>query len=145
VKPAAGAAVGKSSKGSPAPPRPAAPGHADRPAPAAAPPLRRVATSPKAPSAECQEPGCRSLATAQGYCRLHYIKNWKFLRSREQRAVRRQRSEFDDALLHRVPVDYEDRVDRVRPAPQRSLDLEISRAREDVEEMFREMGFEDEI
>ena len=145
VKPAPKAAVAKASKGRPAPPRPPAPGHAERPSPAAAPPARGGATSPKGTSAECLEPGCRSLATARGYCRLHYIKNWKVLKSREQRAVRRQRSEFDDALLHRVPVDYEDRVDRVRPAPRRTLDLEISRAREDVEEMFREMGFEDEI
>jgi hypothetical protein len=121
-----------------------APGPAGRPSPQVVSPETQAVPSKDA-AAQCLEPGCQALPTTRGYCRLHYIKNWKVLKSREQRAARRHRSEFDDGLLHRVPLDYEDRGDRVRPAPRRSLDLEISRAREDVEEMFREMGFEDEF
>src|SRR5690606_34235202 len=31
----------------------------------------------------CREVGCESLATSGGYCRLHYIRNWKRIKRRE--------------------------------------------------------------
>jgi hypothetical protein len=97
--------------------------------------------SPPAPL--CAEGGCSAPATTRGFCRLHYIKNWKAIKARERKAARRRN--YDEDLLHKVPIDYEDRSDRIRPDVQRSLDVELARAREDVEEMFREMGFEEDL
>jgi hypothetical protein len=109
-----------------------------RPSPAA---TRASQASPPAPL--CAEGGCSTPATTRGFCRLHYIKNWKAIKARERKAARRR--SYDEDLLHKVPVDYEDRGDRMRPPVQRSLDVELARAREDVEEMFREMGFEEDL
>jgi hypothetical protein len=68
------------------------------------------------------------------------MKNWKAIKARERKAARK-RMAFEEELIHKVPVDYEER----EPLRQRPLDIEMARAREDVEDMFREMGFEEDI
>lgn len=35
-------------------------------------------------SAVCHEPSCDHLATALGFCRMHYIKNWKRIKLKEE-------------------------------------------------------------
>jgi hypothetical protein len=102
---------------------------------------KELKASKPTPLEYCQEPDCETPATARGYCRLHYIKNWKILQN-GRRGDGSQLPELVDELV-RARADYDDRMESVR-AP-RSLDLEFAEAREDVEEMFREMGFEEDV
>jgi hypothetical protein len=109
--------------------------------PKAAPPARGRPAPGK--SKTCREPGCSAAVTARGFCRLHYIKNWKAIRASDRRAAQKRMTEYVDELIHKVPSDYEDREERPRPPPR--SDLDFGEARDDVEEMFREMGFEEEV
>src|SRR5262249_762389 len=104
---------------------------------------RAKASAPRPPVPPCAEPGCSDEMTAQGYCRLHYIKNWKMLHSAdERRRPPRRPTDFD--ILHKVPTEFDERGEERARGGARPIDLELAEAREDVEAMFREMGFEDD-
>ncbi len=57
-------------------------------------PSKAAASAPKKPSRQrvriCKQEDCNTPQTTQGYCRLHYLQNWKALR--EEKAKRAQKN-----------------------------------------------------
>jgi hypothetical protein len=57
-------------------------------------PAAAVSSAPKKPSRQrvrvCKEENCNLAQTTQGFCRLHYLQNWKALR--EEKAKRAQKN-----------------------------------------------------
>jgi hypothetical protein len=56
----------------------------------------------------CREPGCDLPATSGGYCRLHYIKNWKKIKRKEIILREGKLSQFIDELVMKYPLKYID-------------------------------------
>src|SRR3954449_3423286 len=95
-KPAVKAAA-SSKKASAAPSKPHAPGKGQRASktPGKGPTSKQLAALSKSPllskglldaatgETVCREIACEGLATSGGYCRLHYIKNWKKIKRKE--------------------------------------------------------------
>ena len=81
---------GKPGRGAPPPKI----GRAARGRAGAAPAAKGASPAPKKPSRQrvriCKQEGCSTPQTTQGYCRLHYLQNWKALR--EEKAKRAQKN-----------------------------------------------------
>lgn len=56
--------------------------------------------------AVCREVACEGLATTGGYCRLHYIKNWKKIKRKEQILSEGKLNQYIEELVVKYPDKY---------------------------------------
>ena len=56
--------------------------------------------------AVCREVACEGLATSGGYCRLHYIKNWKKIKRKEAILHEKKLDQYIEELVAKYPDKY---------------------------------------
>jgi hypothetical protein len=56
----------------------------------------------------CREPGCEHDFTINGYCRLHYIKNWRKIKRKEAIIASGQLNNYVEELVSKYPDKYLD-------------------------------------
>lgn len=56
--------------------------------------------------AVCREVACEGLATTGGYCRLHYIKNWKKIKRKEVILREKKLNQYIEELVAKYPDKY---------------------------------------
>lgn len=56
----------------------------------------------------CREPGCDHDFSLQGYCRLHYIKNWRRIKRKESILASGQLNNYVEELVSKYPDKYLD-------------------------------------
>jgi hypothetical protein len=66
----------------------------------------RYKAKPLETEAICREIACESLATTSGYCRLHYIKNWKKIKRKEQILAEGKLVQYIHELVAKYPERY---------------------------------------
>ncbi len=54
----------------------------------------------------CREVACEGLATSGGYCRLHYIKNWKKIKRKELILKEKKLNQYIEELVAKYPDKY---------------------------------------
>lgn len=54
----------------------------------------------------CREVACEGLATSGGYCRLHYIKNWKKIKRKEVILKEKKLNQYIEELVVKYPDKY---------------------------------------
>ena len=54
----------------------------------------------------CREVACEGLATSAGYCRLHYIKNWKKIKRKEAILREKKLNNYIEELILKYPDKY---------------------------------------
>jgi hypothetical protein len=54
----------------------------------------------------CREVACEGLATSGGYCRLHYIKNWKKIKRKEAILHEKKLDQYIEELVAKYPDKY---------------------------------------
>ncbi|MFZ9594803.1 MAG: hypothetical protein ACO3A2_01860 [Bdellovibrionia bacterium] len=54
----------------------------------------------------CREVACEGLATSGGYCRLHYIKNWKKIKRKEVILREKKLNQYIEELVTKYPDKY---------------------------------------
>ncbi len=54
----------------------------------------------------CREVACEGLATSAGYCRLHYIKNWKKIKRKELILKEGKLNQYIEELVAKYPDKY---------------------------------------
>ena len=77
---------------------------------AAANQLRREAAAAKAQThhdeSVCREVACEGLSTTAGYCRMHYIKNWKKIKRKELILKEGKLNQYIEELVAKYPDKY---------------------------------------
>jgi len=58
----------------------------------------------------CREVACEGLATTAGYCRLHYIKNWKKIKRKELILKEGKLNQYIEELVAKYPDKYIDAI-----------------------------------
>jgi hypothetical protein len=58
------------------------------------------------PSTVCREVACEGLATTGGYCRMHYIKNWKKIKRKEGILRDGRLNQYIEELVAKYPDKY---------------------------------------
>jgi hypothetical protein len=56
--------------------------------------------------AVCREVACEGLATSVGYCRLHYIKNWKKIKRKDVILKEGKLNQYIEELVNKYPDKY---------------------------------------
>lgn len=54
----------------------------------------------------CKEPECQNAATTEGYCRLHYLKNWKRLKEETLHRSTKRLNKYIENVMKKHPDRY---------------------------------------
>ena len=104
---------------------------------------------PKEPKSDkkkkfCAESGCRKGAMTQGYCRLHYLANWRHIKLDKKIKAENRLNSFVDRIAKKYPKDFMERIKegledegKFKQAIQ-ELDIEAEPGAEEVENEFLE-------
>ncbi len=65
---------------------------------------------PKRPIKLCKEPACRNQQTTLGYCRLHYLKNWKKIREKQRKKAISSLNKYVEHIMRKNPDTYIDTI-----------------------------------
>jgi hypothetical protein len=81
----------------------------------------------------CKEKDCQNAATTSGYCRLHYLKNWRKIRERQKKRAAASLNRYVERVMKKNPNNYLDTIKH---------DLQnAEQFREKVEDMFLDDEF----
>lgn len=69
----------------------------------------KAATAQKK-SVVCSHTGCKKEPSAHGYCRLHYISNWKHIRFKEKVKAERRLNAYVDKIAKKYPKDFLEKI-----------------------------------
>ncbi|MBI2343611.1 MAG: hypothetical protein HYV02_04690 [Deltaproteobacteria bacterium] len=51
----------------------------------------------------CKEEGCKNAQTTGGYCRLHYLRNWRQIKKEQQKAAAERLNRYVDRMARQHP------------------------------------------
>jgi hypothetical protein len=54
----------------------------------------------------CMEEQCADQAATKGYCRLHYIKNWKYLKMQKKLKSEGKLNEYVQRMVNKYPEEH---------------------------------------
>jgi uncharacterized protein YihD (DUF1040 family) len=85
----------------------------------------------------CREISCETTSSASGYCRLHYIKNWKKIKRKEVILREKKLNQYIEELVSKYPDKYIEAI-RNDLADEKSFskviyDLELDEAIDDID------------
>lgn len=95
----------------------------------------------------CKEPGCNNAQTTKGYCRLHYLKNWKKIKEHQQKAAAERLNRYIEDIVEKYP----DRYIEILKKEIRSKNFEkvaqddFSSELDDIYKIFNDPGYEGDI
>lgn len=94
----------------------------------------------------CREVACELMATTGGYCRMHYIKNWKKVKRKEMILKERKLNHYIEELVSKYPDKYIEAI-RQDLASEKDFakviaDLEIEESVDDFETVETESAEE---
>lgn len=131
--------AGRGAKG--AKPAPAAPvGKAGKAAKGAG--AAKTSTHVSGGAPVCREVACELMSTTGGYCRMHYIKNWKKIKRKEMILKERKLNSYIEELVSKYPDKYIEAI-RQDLASEKDFakviaDLEIEEGLDDFESVETE-------
>lgn len=64
----------------------------------------------KAKRGHCEHARCKNKAVMQGYCRLHYISNWKAIKFNQHVKAEQRLNTYVDRLVKKYPNQYLDKI-----------------------------------
>lgn len=90
----------------------------------------------------CREVACELMATTGGYCRMHYIKNWKKIKRKEMILKEKKLNHYIEELVSKYPDKYIEAI-RQDLASEKDFakviaDLEIEEGLDDFESVETE-------
>lgn len=60
----------------------------------------------KHPVKICREKECNNAQTTMGYCRLHYLKNWKKIRDKQRKKAVSNLNKYVEHIMKKHPDNY---------------------------------------
>ena len=73
--------------------------------------VKKAPKAKKVPKAkQCTNPGCKKEASSEGYCRLHYLANWKHIKFNEKVKAERRLNAYVDRIAKKYPSDYLEKI-----------------------------------
>jgi hypothetical protein len=93
----------------------------------------------------CKEAGCKDAATTEGYCRLHYLRNWKSIKQRKQRRRAKKLEGYIRSVMRRHPKDYVEVIKRDIRSPDFERRAEEGLGQEEDTDLFNNSEYDEEI
>lgn len=95
----------------------------------------------------CKESDCHNTATTAGYCRLHYLKNWKSIKTREKQRSADKLNRYIENICQKHPDNYVEIIKKDLRSPhfEKYIENTFGYDEEDVEEMFEKETYDEEL
>lgn len=90
----------------------------------------------------CLVPSCKKEGATHGYCRLHYISNWKRIRLNEKIKAERRLNAYVDKIAKKYPKDYLEKIKETLEDEHKfkemvtELDLEVELTPRETDDEF---------
>ncbi|MBI2067363.1 MAG: hypothetical protein HYW02_00115 [Deltaproteobacteria bacterium] len=93
----------------------------------------------------CAESECKNAATVTGYCRLHYLKNWKNIKEEKKKKAVDRLNRYVEGIVKQHPDRYID-VIRHDLKSRKELDFDGggTASPSEVDEILDDLGYTDE-
>jgi hypothetical protein len=92
----------------------------------------------------CLEEGCKNEQTTKGFCRLHYLKNWKRIREEGEQKAATRLNRYVEGIVRNHPDRYME-VIRKDIRERKELGSLFDRdGEEEVEGVISDLGYPDE-
>ena len=94
----------------------------------------------------CKYDDCKDAATTGGFCRLHFLKNWKHLKSEEQKKAAKRLNKYVENMMQRHPGRYVDAIKKDIRAPgfERSIGEHFG-ADDEADSIFNEATYDEDV
>ncbi len=105
-------------------------------------PYNRGAMSPKIKI--CKENNCMSEQTTEGFCRLHYLKNWKVIKSEKKKKAIKSLNNYVENIIRTNPENYKSKV-------QNSLfgdpegESQTYFQKDDIDSVMEDLGYKEDL
>ncbi len=96
----------------------------------------------------CKEANCHNAATTAGYCRLHYLKNWKKIKERRRQAAARKLNAYIESVVKKHPDRYMEVIKRDIRNPHFDKYIQETFGYDDEDEasdIFGEPAYDEEV
>ncbi|NBX76742.1 MAG: hypothetical protein EBQ92_09325 [Proteobacteria bacterium] len=90
----------------------------------------------------CSAPSCKKEASTHGYCRLHYISNWKHIRFNEKVKAERRLNAYVDRIAKKYPQDFLEKIKETLEDEKKfkemvsELDIELDMSPKETDDEF---------
>ena len=93
----------------------------------------------------CAEPGCRNVQTTKGYCRLHYLKNWKQIKQEGQKKAAERLNRYVEGICKKYPDRYLEMIRKnLRGERDFSAPVDEAFSHDEVDDILHDLGIPDE-
>ncbi|MBT3181743.1 MAG: hypothetical protein HN337_04445 [Deltaproteobacteria bacterium] len=94
----------------------------------------------------CKDRNCKNAATTKGYCRLHYLRNWRVIKEVERERSAKKLNAYINYICKKHPDRYMDIIKENLRSSNFDKDIEREFGFDDPEELsFDDSTYEDEI
>ncbi|MDO8462536.1 MAG: hypothetical protein Q7S98_06765 [Deltaproteobacteria bacterium] len=93
----------------------------------------------------CTESKCQNAQTTQGYCRLHYLKNWKQLKEAAKKKAADKLNRYVEGICKKSPENYMGDIKKDLKS-EKSFDRAADGGgfSEEIEQVLEDMGYQDD-
>ncbi|MBI2982179.1 MAG: hypothetical protein HYY44_07820 [Deltaproteobacteria bacterium] len=88
----------------------------------------------------CTETGCRNVQTTRGYCRLHYLKNWKNLKQEAEKKASERLNRYVEGIVKKYPDRYMEMIRKDLRGKKEFEPFLDDPTEEDVEGILEDIG-----
>lgn len=95
----------------------------------------------------CKEGDCQNASTTEGFCRLHYLRNWKTIRDGKHRRAAKKLNSYIEDVIRRHPDRYMEVIKKDLRSPQFNRYVEETFGHNEEEEgpLLDEPTYDEEI
>lgn len=92
----------------------------------------------------CKERNCKDLQTTSGYCRMHYLKNWKQIKEKQKKKAVENLNKYIDHIMSKNPDGYVDAIrEDLKNHGQLSRKADSYFADDEYHDVMEEIGLDD--
>lgn len=94
----------------------------------------------------CKDKSCHNSQTTQGYCRLHYLRNWKLLKSKKKLDAAKKLNRYVEHMCKTYPNRYMEQIKKDLNSPNFERFIEEEFGTEgSYDNVFNGLTYEEEI
>lgn len=92
----------------------------------------------------CRQKGCNNSSTTSGFCRVHYLRNWKQIKEKQKKKALKNLNKYINHIMHKHPDGYMDVIrEDLRNLDQFSRKAEHYFSEDDFHDIMDELSADD--
>lgn len=92
----------------------------------------------------CKENNCMSEQTTDGFCRLHYLKNWKNIKAEKKKKAIKSLNNYVENIIRTNPENYKSKVQNSLFGDPESEGQSYFH-RDDIDSVMEDLGYREDL